>query len=90
MAEPLLGAARVAEAVDDPVARLGEAAGLLQNVSMNVKTSARAVARSGHTRVPLSSLSTARKLSAAALMPLDVERRFGLVPCGLPQGVQGR
>ncbi|MFB7599793.1 hypothetical protein, partial [Streptomyces sp. NPDC056160] len=37
---------------------------------MKSKTSARAVARSGQTRVPISSLSRAQKLSAAALMLL--------------------
>lgn len=34
---------------------------------MNAKTSARAVARSRQTRAPISSFSTAKKLSAAAL-----------------------
>lgn len=38
---------------------------------MKVKTSERAVARSGQMRVPISSLSRAQKLSAAALSKRD-------------------
>ncbi|MEW2426338.1 hypothetical protein AB0911_38560 [Streptomyces nigra] len=41
---------------------------------MKVKTSARAVARSGQVRVPISSLSRAQKLSAAALSKHDPAR----------------
>ncbi|MFM9700890.1 hypothetical protein [Streptomyces europaeiscabiei] len=41
---------------------------------MKVKTSARAVARSGRRRVPVSSLSRAQKLSAAVLSKRDPVR----------------
>ncbi|MGW7599846.1 hypothetical protein [Streptomyces antimycoticus] len=41
---------------------------------MKLKTSARAVARSGQIRVPISSLSTVQKLSAAALSKHDPVR----------------
>lgn len=54
---------------------------------MKEKTSARAVARSGQTRVPISSFSTAKKLSAAALSSqertLPIDCRMSNLPISL-------